>query len=713
MKCRSCSLMILLVGLASGATADNTAQHTLTYTAGVNGSIAGTAVQSVVRGGNGESVTAIPDKHYIFLEWSDGFKTATRQEVDITANIAVTAVFAPLGYMSIFMEGESVRIPTVHRIPGNWQLLNDTRDTVATGSFSESDGFINAGNLPTGWYRIEFPEEKGAFSTVAVLAPLKATPTPDTPVAVDIALSWSAGDDPVFWRHAARAAALAGMRTVRDRIDWRHFQPAPGPMPETLKYDQTAAIQQEYGLQLLQVFHKSPTWMWDHEEDAGRVPPDLRHTWKFCRALAERFTDTVQFWQPWNEGNSPDFGKHAIDELCSHQKAAYWGFKAGNPDAVVAWAPLGGINSEGLCRGIQDNGTRPYFDLYSLHSYEWPDAYIRTRPCALQTASGKPLWVTESDRGIPSDPASPFNDLNHEHERRKAQFMAQSIATSLASGVKRNFHFLLRQYGTDIQFGLLRHDGTPRMSYVALAAAGRLLADARYLGTVRHDSGEEVYILAFRGRPDGVEQDVLVAWTEVRADWDQRGDTTAAIALPSTLVVQSVWDYLGRPLGAFIPKKVTSSPLFVVLPAGETDKLSLEMPTPAPAVPKETPSPVVLQLRAPVGMRKIVYRLNNWAPESDRAMGPGTHELIVAAYNFGDEPVSGVISTDKLPGEWTCDPDSWEVTSLDPMERLDKTLLLRIPEPGPPSDEGAWASFHANFGEAGHPRLAFRAMPEQ
>ena len=62
-------------------------------------------------------------------------------------------------------------------------------------------------------------------------------------------------------------------------------------------------------------------------------------------------------------------------------------------------------------------------------------------------------------------------------ERRQAAFIAQSYATSLFAGVQRHFFFILGNYiENEVQFGLLRHDHTPRPGYVALAAVGRFLA---------------------------------------------------------------------------------------------------------------------------------------------------------------------------------------------------------------------------------------------
>ena len=77
--------------------------------------------------------------------------------------------------------------------------------------------------------------------------------------------------------------------------------------------------------------------------------------------------------------------------------------------------------------------------------------------------------------------------------------MAQSYASSLHAGANRHFHFILGQYGEgNIQFGLLRHDLTPRPSYVALAAVGRLLAGARCLGRYPIDGKPDVRVIAFR-----------------------------------------------------------------------------------------------------------------------------------------------------------------------------------------------------------------------
>ena len=67
---------------------------TLTYTAGANGAITGVSPQTVAHGSEGTAVTAVPDAHYHFVNWSDASTSNPRTDTNVTANISVTANFA-------------------------------------------------------------------------------------------------------------------------------------------------------------------------------------------------------------------------------------------------------------------------------------------------------------------------------------------------------------------------------------------------------------------------------------------------------------------------------------------------------------------------------------------------------------------------------------------------------------------------------------------
>jgi hypothetical protein len=86
---------------------------TLTYTAGLNGTINGTSPQVVGCNGSGSAVQAVPDNCYVFVNWSDSNIANPRTDANVFGNITVTANFA----MDTFMlntsstDGGNVSVP--------------------------------------------------------------------------------------------------------------------------------------------------------------------------------------------------------------------------------------------------------------------------------------------------------------------------------------------------------------------------------------------------------------------------------------------------------------------------------------------------------------------------------------------------------------------------------------------------------------------------
>ena len=98
---------LLCILLASGCEKERGVKYTLTYTAGENGSIAGTRSQKVNHGGTGKVVTARPAEGYHFVAWSDGVDSASRTDSNVTADISVTAGFAINRYILTYTAAEN------------------------------------------------------------------------------------------------------------------------------------------------------------------------------------------------------------------------------------------------------------------------------------------------------------------------------------------------------------------------------------------------------------------------------------------------------------------------------------------------------------------------------------------------------------------------------------------------------------------------------
>ena len=609
---------------------------------------------------------------------------------------------------NVFLADEDVII----RAPAGvtWRALDERSNVIVSGTLSTSEGSLTAslGRPGIGWYRVEFLAENKScvgWTAAAVLSrPLAPVPE-DSPVCVDAALSWLS-EDANERAHMARLATLAGVNWIRDRIHWRELQTGPDTFAPETKYDVTATMQARAGLNVLQVFHTLPKWVVDNAPEQDPRCPDLRHVYSFCKAMAARFSGNVSAWEPWNEGNAENFGGWTINELCSFQKAAFLGFKSGNPRVTVGWNPLGGINTPSLVRGILANDAWPYYDTYNIHSYDWPHSYEALWGPAREAACGRPIWVTECDRGIEADTDSTIGDLSAECDLRKAELIAQEYASSLCAGATRHFHFVMGHYMEGrTQFGLLRRDLTPRPGYVALAALGRFLAGATCLGRWNVAGEPNVCVIAFRGHPDGAERDIIVAWAEEPADWPQRGRAKVSWELPENIRVESAFDYLGRDLAGGAPKELRSAPVFLILPAGDTAKLVLSRP-PASAYRNDFPSPIVFQMQWPEA--HVVLHKEGWTDEHDYQAAPDSDtELHIYAYNFGTEAAKGSINVSQAPSGWGLTPDCASV-EIGPMDRQRIVVRLRSGATPTPDSSGEWVRLCGDFREAGRPALAFR-----
>jgi len=619
---------------------------------------------------------------------------------------------------NVFLEGEGVSILLPQALTSTnkqWRLLDDRHRVLRSGVLSAEEVDrrtpLQLGMQDIGWYRVEFgptnPPEQ-SFTTLAVLRKLHAPTPTDSPVAVDSAAAWFAHDDVAKQRKLANLAALAGVSWVRDRLRWREIQPLSGALkPPPTTYDSSADAHREAGLQLLQVFHDTPPWAQGEPNTGGQFAPDLRHVYELGRKLAVRFKGRVAAWEPWNEANVATFGAHTVDQMCSWQKAAWLGFKAGDPDVIVGWNVTAAVPTPAHTEGVLANETWPYYDTYNIHTYDWSHAYADLWKPAREAAAGRPIWITEADRGTPHLKNPPWYDQSPRLERLKAEWMAQSYASSLFAGAQRHFHFILGNYqeANRIQFGLLRLDLTPRPAYVALAAVGRCLASAKVLG--RWQPGQHVQVYAFRARPDGRERDVLVAWADKEVDWDGRGTTTADWKLPTHLKVQEVVDYLGRSRGTSFPAPLTSAPVSVFLPSGQAASLPLEAP-PKLAPPRAgAASPVVLQLTLP---RSAVTKVEDlpWSEGYAYQAKPGqTLDFKLHVHNFATNTTAGVLQVARQPGDWSTTLATADF-KLASMERATLAGSLRLPSSVSVRD--GWVVLRANCGEHGRPVLAFRVI---
>ncbi|MBN2138942.1 MAG: hypothetical protein JW720_14130 [Sedimentisphaerales bacterium] len=604
---------------------------------------------------------------------------------------------------NVFVDGEKVRIKIggdVSPQAARWQAQDDGGNVIAEGAFEGGNRNVDLGEPGIGWYRIGFMDGNGGevgWTTAAVLAK-QANPTAqDSPVCVDSATAWFASNNPDRQERFAQLAALAQVNWIRDRMSWGGIQRGLDDFADNTTYDSAASLQAKYGLKVLQVFHDSPGWAADRQLDGSEGPKrftrDLRVLYKFCKTMAQRYKGRVLAWEPWNEANITVFGGHTIDEMCAHQKAAYLGFKAADAKLTVCWNVYAGAGTPLHTQGVIENESWPYFETYNIHSYQKPEKYIEQFTPARQAACGRPIWITECGVPLPWQTGGPWHEISPEDQIKQAQFIARSYASSLFAGVNRHFFFILGNYGErNIQFGLLRHDQTPRPGYAALAATGRFLNGARCLGRWRQRNDEAVMVYAFDSAPDGKRNDVLIIWSQQPSEWSPPGE----------MHIKAVYDYLGRPIGRNIPQSIGISPLYAVLESGAAEKLQLEQPLRTSEFRTGKASPIVLQLQMP----HIATNLDKQAHIVDVQ---SETKLDIFAYNFSDEAVEGVVIVEQVAGGFRLSPERMQVT-LAPMDRKRLPISLKAEDTGEGTSSDGWIKLQGRFSQGRSSVLAFRLV---
>ena len=540
---------------------------------------------------------------------------------------------------NVFEEGATVAVelPTSS---APWTLTDyDSRvlRTVPAGTRR-----IELGTLGVGFYRLR--QSPSQWVSLAVVAKRRGPVSKTSPIGIDIATTWFY--TPEEMPTAMHLCQLARVSQVRDRMRWDQLETSRGTFapPMSTRNDVAAKLQSAAGFGVLQVNHSTPAWA---QAETNRFPIDLRDAYRFYQTVAKRWKGQVTAFEPWNEADIGGFGGHTGAEVAAMQKASFLGLKSGNPHVTVCENVFAYHNIPHL-QDLDANEAWPYFDTYNLHHYEPIENYPKLYADHRAVSAGRPMWVSEFAKSVLWSGDSNLKELDDATMDEQSERIAKVHATALNEGPRALFYFILPHYSEgQIQFGLVRLDMTPRASYVAFAAVGRFLADARAVGRVTTDTSIQAY--AFRSKPDGESRTVVVAWRE-----GGPGE------LPAVQDALAVFDHLGRPLAR--TTRIDKAPRYFVLPARARPAV-----TAAPPTPKWRPgkaSPIVLQAVLPASDVALPLSAYSIAPI-------GTTAVPVSVYNFGPT-ARRVRLTVKAPKGWRVSIDS--AVEVAPMGRRNLTL---------------------------------------
>jgi len=413
----------------------------------------------------------------------------------------------------------------------DYEVKNHQDKVTAKGKWNLQEKLVLK-TLPRGYYRLTITAESGKTAgsrTFAVVAdPATRKSSPEMTYAVDSAQSWLCRPDPKNPMYSGDGNAitaeliyLAGINYTRERLSWNQTEPGKG----TLKwgnYLRNAEMLEKYGIRVSGMFHDSPGWT---RTNSGKLPDDLKATYDYTRTLTGIFKGKMADWEFWNEQDG-GFSFDGAWDYAACMKAAYLGFKAGNPNLPVLPGAFCNYPFQPYIKVAFDNDLADYFDIFNFHTYsdiaEYPRIIAELRALLKPYhADEKPLWITEC--GILSEGMGKLKSgvpgvMAHspEQEIAVAEFLPKSQITMQTLGVAKSFFFVLPPYNEqngNKDWGLLRRDYTVKAGYVAFATLTEQLGAAKYAGQLDWGKGTKAYLFQ---QPDGSQSAAF--WTDAKPE---------------------------------------------------------------------------------------------------------------------------------------------------------------------------------------------------
>jgi polysaccharide biosynthesis protein PslG len=296
--------------------------------------------------------------------------------------------------------------------------------------------------------------------------------------------------------------AATGAKWIRVGLYWSVIQPRGRSSYAWTPFDRIVAAARARGLNVLGVLIYTPPWARPPGADPSTPPSDPSEYARFAAAAAAHFRGRgVRAYEIWNEPNNSSFWAPGPDPARYAQllRLAYPAIKGADSSATVVTGGLSPFGSYGAVSGEHMNpltflermyasGARGSFDAVGWHPYSYPyglayeawsawSQMAETTPSArsIMAANGddeKQIWPTEM--GAPTGSSS--QAVSEAAQARLVTDMYAKLATWSWAGPA--FFYNYRDKGPNASdreqnFGLVRHNGTPKPALAAFEAAAK------------------------------------------------------------------------------------------------------------------------------------------------------------------------------------------------------------------------------------------------
>ena len=303
------------------------------------------------------------------------------------------------------------------------------------------------------------------------------------------------------------AISLAGFGGIRGGIAWSQVEKEKGVLKLPSHADAVTKDVADAGLSFLNTLSLGNV-NYDQEEykaaNDGKVTElvapytdeGIAAYANYSRFMAENVKQYTHTYEIWNEYNYAGFNKEerGPDVYAKMLKAAATAIREADPEATIV-AMATSQTYVNFIKAVINEGTEDYFDVISVHPYQWSGSYSEAsflrNMRAVNALSDKPVWCTELG----------WSSSEHKWGVSEKEQMIFGIKEYVISQAKdlcdRIFWYDFQNDGTDItniedNFGLIEaidaeepHVAKP--AYVAFAALNKLLGKSEYVDCEEND----------------------------------------------------------------------------------------------------------------------------------------------------------------------------------------------------------------------------------
>ena len=277
-------------------------------------------------------------------------------------------------------------------------------------------------------------------------------------------------------RKIAGLAEKIGIKWSREEFSWANIEKSSGNFDWDF-YDKLVSIAEEHNISVYGLLCYWNTWVPADTEEGRQA------YYNFVRKTVTRYKDRIKHWEIWNEPNIfffPGPKENYVKMLIESYKI----IKEIDPSAQVLGCSTSGIDTSFINFCI-DNGA--IFDILTIHPYRGAldDEGFRkelkdiTEVTKKIDGEIKPVWITEMGWSTQLYTGTT--------EREQASLIARAyIDTTTVPSVQNISWYDFRndgdnKYYNEHNFGTLKHNYSPKPSYVAVAKVIENLENAKFI----------------------------------------------------------------------------------------------------------------------------------------------------------------------------------------------------------------------------------------